>query len=209
MANVNFKTPLGELQWVVISGEGKPDLQGRMKYSANVLISKEEGEALKTTLDAYWEANRPKSVKLPKSTGLYPHMIKTDEVDPDTDKAIYVEDPEGRVEVRLKTNTTWPKDNKPVTIKVLRANGNPINLGDKEIGNVSIGVLHGSYGIYSVKMPNGKISDAGITMYLSQVQLQKFVAFEGDNTPVEAISEVEDDGLDDVDMTEALDGPKI
>ena len=32
------KTPKGELRWVIITGEGKEDLQGNLKYSASILL---------------------------------------------------------------------------------------------------------------------------------------------------------------------------
>ena len=199
MATIKMKTAVGELMWVSISGEGKEDLQGRPKYQATVVVSKADAKKLQDEVMKHWEDNRPKAVKAPKSTGWYPHKIKTDKIDPDTDKAIYDEDPEGRVEFRLKTNTVWP-DGKVVHVATLRPNGNPINLGDKEIGNGSKGALVGSYGIYLVKTPKGAITDAGITMYLTKVQLTKFVAYEGDNGPEEAIETDGDDGLDSIDV---------
>ena len=32
------KTPKGELRWVIITGEGKEDLQGNLKYSASIVL---------------------------------------------------------------------------------------------------------------------------------------------------------------------------
>ncbi len=215
MAAVKMNTPSGELLWVSITGEGKLDLQGRPKYQATVLLSAESAKPLQDKIMEYWEANRPKGIKKPKSTGWYPHTIKTDEIDPETDKAIYKEDPQGRVEFRLKTNTTWPKDNKPVIVKTFKPkldNGKlvPINLGDKEIGNGSLGSLIGSFDIYTVKSPNGAIMDAGITMYLGGIQLQKFIAYEGSELSGTEMEEVEDDGLGDIELDEAVnDGPTV
>ena len=36
-----FKTPKGTLEWVIISGEGKENLSGKLQYTANLVLTPE------------------------------------------------------------------------------------------------------------------------------------------------------------------------
>jgi hypothetical protein len=102
--------------------------------------------------------------------------------------------------------TTWP-DGKPNIVKTLRANGNAINLGDKKIGNGSVGIIHGSVGI------NAFAGNEGLAFYLNAIQITKFVEYtEADAVEAEDLGT--DEGLDGIDMDNAevedvTDKPKI
>ena len=85
---VKFMSPKGELEWVTITGDGKENLSGKKQYVATLVITAEQKAAIEQELDAYWKENRPKGVKVPKSTGVYPQMRKTDETDEDGETVI-------------------------------------------------------------------------------------------------------------------------
>lgn len=171
-----FNSPIGELEYVMITGEGKEDLQGNLKYQASVVLEGEKAEQAEKEIMAFWEANRPQNIKEPKSTGLYPHTVPTGETDEDGDK-VYEET--GKTRLQFKTGTTF-KDGNPKIVKVFNAKGAEVALGDKKIGNGSRGLLLGNLAIYRV-IPKGKQKpvEAGVTIYLEGVQLTKFIEYVG------------------------------
>lgn len=183
-----YETPVGDLEWVVIDGEGKEDLKGDMKYQINLVLEGDKAEAEMAKVRAFWEENRPKSIKEPKSMGFQPHAVKTEEKDPETDKWIYEET--GKTNFIFKTGTTY-NDGKQKVIKVFNAKGAEVTLGDKKIGNGSRGRIKGVMAIYTVES-KGKIIDAGVTFYLNGVQLAKFVEFAGGPQ----FDEIEDEDAD-------------
>ena len=54
----------GRLMWMFIDGEGKKDLQGRLKYTAQVLLTAEQAEEYVNAIDEFWEENRPSTWKV-------------------------------------------------------------------------------------------------------------------------------------------------
>lgn len=186
-------SPVGDLEWVIINGEGKKDLKGNPKFSAQVVMNEETYEAFKAKVMAFWEANKPKGVKKPKSLGLYEHQIPTGEKDEDGDN-IY--EKTGNFVVQFSTGTTY-KDGKAKVIQVFGPKGQELSLGDKKIGNGSRGRLQGVMAIYTVQNEGtGKVIDGGVTFYLNGVQLSKFVPYVGGPNFDEIEDDVEDDGLD-------------
>lgn len=184
-----IESPVGGLEWVIISGEGKEDLSSNMKYQASLVLPPETAEALKADMDAFWEANRPKHISTPKSMGFIPHRVPTGEEDDDGNK-LYEET--GNTSFLFKTGTTY-KDGKEKVIPVFNAKGSEVSLGDKKIGNGSRGRIKGAMAIYHVKAKTGgKVLQAGVTLYLNGVQLSKFVEYTG-GTNFDAI---EDEGAD-------------
>lgn len=155
MANpVKFTTPKGTLQWVSISGNGKTDLNGRQIFTADVKIPMETAQPLIDEIYAYWEDNKPKGAKDPKSTG-------------------FKEDGEGNVIFTLKTATSYPSgDNK--IINVYDARARRTELGDKRIANGSEGRLAGAYSIY-----DAGVAARGVTMYLDSIQVTKLIEYTG------------------------------
>lgn len=177
-------TPIGDLEWTIISGEGKESLNGTMKYQSTVVVTAEAAKPLTDAIEKFWQDNRPKSVATPKSTGIKPHMVDTGKVDEFTGKKIY--EPDGKVAITLATGTEY-KDGKPKKIQVANAKGAIVDLLGKKIGNGSRGLLKGLMSVYEVKTPKGAITDAGVTLYLNSVQLTKFVEYTGDDTFAEVV----------------------
>lgn len=188
-----FMSPKGELEWVTITGKGKENLSGKFQYVASLVLTAEQAEAVKAELDAFWAEHRPKGVKVPKSTGLYPQMCKTGETDEDGEA---IKEPTGKFILAFKTGTTWP-DGSPIKVKTYNAKGKEVVLGATKIGNGSLGKISGSYDIYTNKAPNtGKIIDAGITFYLNAIQISKLEEF-SDDAGFEADEDGEWEGEDD------------
>ena len=206
-AKLVFKTPLLPLSWVSITGDGKLKMNkdgsggpSDYNYTATVIYPDEEAMKVdKAKFDKFWKENKPAGLTKQNYTMFKPEM------EPDLDangKEQHDEDDAlikratGRWTLAAKTITVWPRDNKPNKVKVLRANGNPLDLGDKQIGNGSVGIIHGSVGI------NAYAGNEGLAFYLNAVQLKKFVAYEGaDDTHADDLGE--DEGLDDLDMDTA------
>ncbi len=207
MANAieKIKSTKGELQWVTITGEGKENLSGKMKYQANVVIDPKNvaaDAALVAKIDAFWEENKPKGFKRKaKSMGYYFHEPVLDaDGDPTYDedgKKIF--NKEGKVHLTFSTDTVYAKTGDTKEIKVYNAKANVVSLGDKTIGNGSIGYIAGAMGIYTSEK-NGKILDAGVTLYLDAIQLTKFVEFTGSDAGFAADEDA--DGFTGVDADE-------
>jgi hypothetical protein len=200
---MTIESPKGSLAWVVISGEGKENLSGKMQYKADLILEGEAAEALKASIDEYFQENKPKGFsKAPKSTGYYPHKAPklnadgTPELD-ENGKKVLVET--GKTVFSFKTDTTWPKDGSPKLIKVFNSKGNPVQLGETKIGNGSVGRVLGAAGMYEVKAPgkSSAIIDAGVTLYLNAIKLLKLEEYVGgaafstsdDDAEYEAIGE--------------------
>ena len=195
MSNMKTVTPRGELCWVIITGEGKADMSGNMKYSATLILDpkkKPEDKAYLDAIDAFWEENRPKEKKVAKSKGYYlndPLLDKAGEKQYDDEDKLIM-DPNGRINVVFKTGVAF-KDGKPKKVRIFNSKNQVIALGDQSIGNGSEGHLSGSMGIYLNKNKD-KIVDAGVTLYLDAIQLKKFVPYTGSDAGF-AASDDEDD----------------
>lgn len=164
----NVTTPVGNLEWVFITGEGKEDLQGNPTYTVSLVLEGDQAKVLEEQINDFWEANRPKGISEPKSLGFYAHTAKDAEGEKvETGKTAFV----------FKTGTTFPNGN-PKVIKVFNAKGAEVSLGDKKIGNESRGRVQGAMGIYEVQQ-KGRTLQAGVTLYLNGLQLTKFVEFVG------------------------------
>jgi hypothetical protein len=201
-ATVKTVTPKGELAWVTITGEGKEDMSGNMKYQATLIldpINNPTDKAYIDSIDAFWEANRPKEKKVAKSKGYYlndPLLDENGERQYDEEDKLIM-DPKGRVNVVFKTGTTF-KDGKQKKIRIFNSKNLVISLGDQSIGNGSIGHLSGAMGIYTNEN-KGKIVDAGVSLYLDAIQLKKFVAYTGGDAGFEASDDDEDEGFTGLD----------
>lgn len=153
MSKASFVTPKGELQWATINGAGRPDLNGRPKFSIDVVCDAQEAQPVIDQLEALWEEHKPKGAKAPKSMG-----FKTEE--------------DGRVRFSLKTDTTYPSGDTK-TIKVYNAKAQQVQLEDK-IGNGSIGKASGMAAIY-----DAGVAARGITLYLDAVQVINLIRYAG------------------------------
>lgn len=158
----NITTPVGDLEWLFITGKGKKDQQGNDRFVASVVLDKDSVfcKDLISDIDAFWEANKPKKVKEPKSRG---YRELQDEEGNDT----------GRISFNFWTGTVF-QDGQVKEIKVFNSKGAEVSLGSKKIGNGSRGRIKGAMGIYDTG-PGA----CGVTLYLNGIQLTKFVEFTG------------------------------
>ena len=104
MANQKITTPLRYLVWVNHQGEGKESQSGKLEYRASAVLDPKnnlEDAAFVAQIEAYWEENKAKGRRKPKSNGLYlcEHDLDADgekQYD-DDDNLIYKKD--GKVHV--------------------------------------------------------------------------------------------------------------
>ena len=197
----NIITPVGELMWVFISGDGvDKDLndpsKGKCK-KASIYFHKDSKEAqeLKAKIDAVWEEYRKFNSKIkpatkPKSLGY--KFVKDDETGEDTDI----------ISFNFSTNSFLP-NGKPNIIDVFSANGKKLEQNktyimsgeeltpkDATYGPGTIGCIYGAAGGYEY---NGTF---GISLYLQAIQLKKYVPFKGIEVKPEVI------GDEDVEVVE-------
>ncbi len=173
MALTKFKTsdlvPCKDatLMWVFIDPPGKPDLNGKPRFVASLYVKteSEECKALKELIEDFWDDNKPKGAKIAKSLGFKPVMSK-DEAGNEVETEF--------TSFNFWTGTTF-KDGSTRTIDIYNAKGNKVSLGSKKIGNGSKGAISGAMDIYD----NGP-SARGVTLYLSAIQITKFVEFTSD-----------------------------
>lgn len=174
---MNITTPKGEIRWATINGAGKTDLNGRNIYTADVVVSAEEAAPMLEKLEAFWEENKPKGAKAPKSMG-------------------YKTLDDGSVVFTLKTATTYPKSGDPKKIEVYDAKAKQVAWPDsKKIGNGSIGRLSGMAAVY-----DAGVAARGVTLYLDAIQLVKLVEYTSGSSNSFA---VEDDGFSAEDLADS------
>lgn len=188
MTNKVIDSPVGDLEWVHITGTGKPDLQGEPKYQVDVVITPEQAKPFKKMVMEYWEENKPKGAKAPKSTGIYPHTVKDEEASKEAGETQYKET--GKTVIRFKTGTTFKSGDQKI-IKVFNSKGNEVSLQGKKVGNGSRGRVNGVMAIYDFNT-----AARGVTFYLNAIQLSKFVEWTG-GADFDAIDE-EDGGFEGV-----------
>jgi len=155
-------TPVGDLKWVFITGQGKKDLNDNDRYVASVAFPSDspELESITESINNYWNENKPKGKNKFKSNGI------KEEFDKDGNAT-------GYHLVNFWTGITFP-DGSPKVIKTMNARGAEVALGIKKIGNGSRGAISGAMAIYQ----NGP--NVGVTLYLNAIQLTKFVEFSSD-----------------------------
>ncbi len=198
---LTFKTPLAELRYVSIVGQGKLRFDPTNKfdkntpeayeYTASVMLNKEQAESAIATFKEFWNDNKPKGLTKQKYDLVKAEMKDTGKKDEDGDA---IKEPTGLYILQAKTTTQWPSGDANV-IKVMRANGNPLNLGDKQIGDGSVGVIHGQIGV------NEFSGNEGLNFFLSGVQLKSYK--EKSAGEIDADDLGSDEGLDDLDMDTA------
>lgn len=195
---VAFKSPIGDLKWVVYNGEGKENLSGRMKYQADLVlpVDSEECKNLKAAIDAFWEEGRPASLPAKKPAKSLGYRLEKEPVLDEDGNKQYGDDGKvvskdtGNMVFTFSTDTTYPSGD-PKIINIFNAKGNKVDLGGKKIGNGSRGQLSGAMGIYTVEDAKGKtVIDGGVTLYLNSIRLVKFVEFSGE----EAWDEADEEG---------------
>jgi hypothetical protein len=188
MAKAKIKTPLGELRWVYVEGDGRDQSAeqdgSKMQKMASIVFKKDSPEAknLIAQIDKVWEAfkaENPTKIKpatKPKSLGYKPVLDK------DTGEET------GELIFNFKTNSFFP-NGKPNNVVIYNAKGQKVNLGDTGIGNGSIGIIFGEAAGYEYA------KQYGISLYLKGIQLKKLVekSTEGiDDSDLEDLGEDED-----------------
>ena len=181
----NVVTPVGDLDWIFITGNGKKDPQGNDRFSATLTLDTDSKECqlLKDTINEFWEENKPAKAKKAKSLGF-------------RDLQDEQENPTGKTAFVFWSGTHYPTGDSKI-IKVFNAKGAEVSLGSKRVGNGSRGRINGAIGIY-----DQGVAAMGATLYLNGIQLVKFVPFEG-GVSFDAVEDADDDafeGFDDMEM---------
>ncbi len=163
MASQKIITPLGELRWVFITGEGRESLNGDPRYSAALRLKTDSKELaqIEAEIKAFWEAEKPKEAKKCASNGI---RLEQDKDGKETGYSL----------VNFWTGTHFA-DGKQKVVNTYNSRGQKVSLGAKSIGNGSVGAISGTMSTYSSK-PNH-----GVTLYLSGIQLTKFVEYSQDD----------------------------
>ena len=188
-----IKTPVGELRYVFIEGEGRdqsmPGEEARMQYVASMVLKKDgpQHKALLAEINKEWDAYKAsaglKPAQQPKTNGI--KVILDKDTGAETDEVL----------VTFKTNTKW-KDGNQQVIKVFDHKGNDITVAvhnaDWSIGNGTTGIIHGS------ASGNGIGGAHKVTLYLSGVQIAKLVKYEGSAIDADEIQGEDIDLGDDV-----------
>jgi hypothetical protein len=174
---IGVVTPVGELHYVQISGQGKLNYnEDGYVYVATVNLTGDAAEELKSKIDAViGDVPKGKNLKskgyrelMKDADGLYTPTANTKERDADAE-------PSGITAFTFSTSTSF-SDGKPKKISVYNSANPPsrINLGDKKIGNGSKGAISGKMQRYE------KGKDVGISLFLNAVQLVDFKEYVDD-----------------------------
>lgn len=170
-------TPVGELHYVNISGQGKQNYnEDGYNYVATLYLDEETSEPLREKIDEIiGEIPKGKNLKsrgyrelLGDDEGIYTPTANTKERDANAKRT-------GIYAFSFATATTF-SDGKVKKISVYNSANPPsrINLGDKKIGNGSKGAISGRLQRYE------KGKDIGISLFLNAVQLKDFKEYVDD-----------------------------
>jgi len=188
--SVNFNVPKdakGKLMWMFIDGEGKKDLQGNPKFTAQVELTPEEAAPYIAEVEEYWEENRQPGWKYSKAEATKLKDPKLAGTPKPAHSLGFLENEDGNFVFNFKTNPTYA-DGTAKVIDIYNARASKISLGGKKIGNGSLGALSGIMDVYD----GG--GNQGVTLYLNAVQLTKFIEFSQD-----AGFETQEEGFEGVD----------
>lgn len=186
LKGVKNVTPVGELHWVNISGQGKRNYNDDgYIYTATIYLEGEAAAAERKKIEDVL-GPVPKGANV-KSLG-FRNLVKDKEGNlhtPNKDGEVNVENEDGEtVDIASECEETdiWAftystktefEDGKTKEIGVHNKDGKKISMGDKLIGNGSFGALSGKL----KRFAKGK--DIGVSLFLHAVQLTKFVPYEG------------------------------
>lgn len=175
---VPIVTPVGELHYVQISGQGKLNYnEDGYNYVGTIYLTGEAAQAVITALkETLGDVPKSKNLKskgyrelLEDDEGVYQPTSNTTERDAGAKKT-------GTYAFNFSTNTTF-KDGKKKKVSVYNSANPPsrIDLGERKIGNGSKGAISGKLRRYE------KGKDVGVSLFLNAVQLVEFVEFTGDD----------------------------
>lgn len=175
-------TPKGALKWVNISGVGKPPVggEGAFTYVASLVLSKAEAQPLIDNIKSMYETNKDGKHAL-KSLGFKPCTSdgKVTTVDgPKKPDGTVPQIPQETADTthfsfNFKTNTVF-KNGGIKEIPVYNASNEVVNIGNKKIGDGSVGCISGKLAYYTYG------ADDGISMYLNFIQLLEFVEYKAE-----------------------------
>lgn len=186
-------TPVGELFYVNISGQGKQNYnEDGYNYVATVHLSGKPAEKLKQEIE---EVLGPVPAgKTVKSRG-YRELYKDKEgklFTPTSNRKVTDEDTKTDLTAFTFSTSTTFADGKPKKINVFNKNQGKVELGDRKIGNGSRGAISGKM----KQFVKGK--EMGVSLFLNAVQITQFIPYEGD-AGFEAQDEGDFEGFDDAD----------
>jgi len=191
MEKIKFTSPKGNMKWSFISGLGKETEANSGKYKYSVVISVPEAEAKEAMkiIDDFWTENKPKGAKARPKTKAY-KLEENEETG----------EPTGNVYFSFSTPTTYGNtgDKKQIKIFTAKTPVREVSLGDKKIGEESLGRGMGVLSMYEF---NGS---HGTTLYLDAISLSKFVEYSGGGASSDDV--VTDDDAEDIDLGETVVG---
>ncbi len=198
---VKLVSPVGKLTYAHISGQGKLNYnEDGYEYTATVYLDK-RAQSTKDFIKILDDlADQLPSDKTEQTRG-YKDVFE------DEDGKLFVHTkqkqggkPTDLISVQFKTNTTFA-DGKAKKIAVYNAKGKKVELGDRRIGNGSLGALSGAAQQYT----RGK--NCGISVYLNSIQITKFIEYTDDGGFEEQDGDF--DGFDaDSEFQNASDSPE-
>jgi hypothetical protein len=168
----SIATPVGELHWVNITGQGKQNYnEDGYEYVATVHLTGQEALILKATIDEVLGV--VPSGKIVKSTG-YRELLEDAEGALFTPTANKKEGTAtGIFAFTFKTGATF-EDGRQKKVAVYNATAQKVDMGDRLIGNGSKGAISGKM----QRFERGK--EVGVSLFLNAVQLTEYVPYEGD-----------------------------
>lgn len=168
-------TPVGELWYVNITGQGKQNYnEDGYDYVATVQLTGEPAEKLKAQiLEVLGDVPKGSTVKstgfrelLKDDEGTYTPTTKTAERDAKATKT-------GIFAFTFKTGVTF-EDGRTKKVAVYNTAAQKVDMGDRLIGN-------GSKGAISGKMQrNVRKDEVMVSLYLNAVQLTEYIPYSGD-----------------------------
>jgi hypothetical protein len=164
-------TPLGELMYVSVRGTGVLNYDGDdYEYKASIKLSKKDGKKFEKEILKFFADNAPSSIEKPANK-----IVRKTE--------------DGDYLFTFKTKTTF--DDKPVKVGIYNSKSEERELPDGVgIGNGSIGAIRGQLSVYT--NGKGKSLKAGVSMFLNNIQLAKFVPYIPDSGFEEVDGDFED-----------------
>jgi len=176
MSKLAINSPIGELMYVMVTGQGKENFEGDgYDYQCCVDVPEKEAEDFIGEMEDFLDENAPKNSN---EAGSFYRSHEDD----DTIK-------EGYIRFTFKTKTEFEDkktgEMKQTKVNILDSDGNNVKLPEgKLIGNGSTGRAIGNAVIWT--RGNKKKQEHGLSLYLNKVQIKDFIPYEGET--VEAIS---------------------
>jgi len=170
------KSPKGELVYVNITGLGKLDYDGKFyEYTAGIKLDKKKAKEFYAEICDYFNKNKPSWFK-----------------DKEPSNKIKRKQDDGNFLFQFKTKAEFEDDkgnSRACKIGIANHKGKEVKLPDGEgIGNGSIGKISGTMTVHSDK----RGGTAGVSLWLSNIQLLKYVKYVADMGFDEEDGEFED-----------------